>query len=689
MIVSALLLAATATAKDIAPAGSADLLGVVEIPLYTAPSAADSGWYVEGTINGKPVLLLLASEQVGLQLTAEAAGRVGLKLSGKEGAQRASVSSLGLGTASLTGIKASIGGGGGAGVDGRLGLASWEGVAWAILPSSGVVRLGPAGPQSVASELGADATYRSTDKTKERIGTGKVEIPATAMAAQVTVSGVELSAALATGAERGWVATEVDEGQAWYSLKGVAPLPATPLPAVNGYLRGDVEMEWREVGLGGTSAWARVDRSGAGTSFPYVEPARVGFDVLQQFDLGVDPSRHAVTLRPSKGNAAKSYAPLYVARMEATLAESGEPSDDVAAARKALAGKLAPMVGAYSAVGQYAKAVEAAQKWTEAAPERCTSWHALGSAMLAAGNPAGAVEPLRKAAAMYQPWAVRPLAERRELEASEDKRASRPDFDGVYAQPHSCHTAWGDAATALLASGKGEAVAELYPAHLDLDAGLARAAGNAALVAGNAAGAEAAFRQAVKLSYTTDERARAGMMLATRARSADLALAQFSGNPDSDVYQLRYFLVYADVLHAARGHDGAVAELSAFLARAPWSAAAWLALAQLQGTGDAGAASRAKAEVLVAHEVAWNGGRAHAHALQAEVHRLAGRLSEAAASADRALELDAALPEAWFVRARVAETAGDAARARELRARAFALAAADPLYASLVAGEPG
>ena len=71
------------------------------------------------------------------------------------------------------------------------------------------------------------------------------------------------------------------------------------------------------------------------------------------------------------------------------------------------------------------------------------------------------------------------------------------------------------------------------------------------------------------------------------------------------------------------------------------------------------------------------------------LHTLAGRGTDAAASAKLAVELDPALPEAYFAQSRVAEAEGDAAKALELRTRAFTLAAADPLYASLVVGDPG
>lgn len=710
MIASAILLAAAALAKDLPPAGHASVGGVVEIPLYTAPAAGVAGWFIEAKIGDKPVLLQIATEVDGVELSESAAGRVGLKPTGKEGEKKASVKQIDIGGVVITGVKASMGKPAGTGIDGKIGPSSFPELAWAVLPSVGKVKLGPAGATSVASELGADTAYRHPAGEEPKVGKGKQKVLPYPVLVDVAVSGVKLGASLASGTARGRVVTEVDTGTTWFSVKNRSSA-ATPLPAVDGLHVADKEQEWRAVELGGVQTWARLDRVGAGLSYPFVAPARVGFDVLQHFDLGVDPSRKAITLKPNSGNSAASYTSAYLARVEEGLKPAAEPPSDPDAARKAQIGPVSGAASAYLAVGQYAKGVEHARKWTELEPERCTSWHALGGAMLATGDAAGALPHLRKAADMYAPWAARPLEERKDLAASEEKRAKRPDFDGVYSQPHSCFTATGDVATALVASGDGKGVAELYPSRLDLDAGLPRAAGTARLLSGESSAAGAAFRQAIKLSYGKDDAARAGMMLAAPGRDASLqkeangelsdeirmsagwdgdaslslALAQFVGNPDSDVHGVRYFAVYGETLRQAKGADGAIATIEAYLARAPWSIPGWLALASEQAAaGRDAAASVARAQSLLDQQLPWNPRSVALFVYQAEAHRLAGGLVAAAASADKAIGIDAASADALFVRARVAEAQGEATGASYWRKRAGSVAAANPLFGSLL-----
>ena len=176
-------------------------------------------------------------------------------------------------------------------------------------------------------------------------------------------------------------------------------------------------------------------------------------------------------------------------------------------------------------------------------------------------------------------------------------------------------------------------------------------------------------------------------MLAARGRDASLALAQFIANPDSDVHGVRYFAVYGETLRHAKGADGAITALEAYLARAPWSIPGWLALAGEQATaGRDAAASVAKAQALIDQQLPWNAGSVSLLTYQAEASRLAGKLDAAAASADKALGIDASSADAYFVRARVAESAGDAARASDWRKKAAAVAAANPLYGSLLGG---
>ena len=231
-----------------------------------------------------------------------------------------------------------------------------------------------------------------------------------------------------------------------------------------------------------------------------------------------------------------------------------------------------------------------------------------------------------------------------------------------------------------------EAVAELYPKYDDLDSNLPLEAGSALLVRGDLAGAEAAFRRALQLSHTTNGFARGGMMLAVGDRAPDLALAQFEGNIDEEQGTLRYFLLYGELLKRQGGSDGSIKGLSAYLAASPWRVPGWLALANAQADAGASNAESVKsASDLLATLLRESPAVGSLHAWNAEALRLSGKFPEAAAEAEKATTLDPANGLGWFVRGRVAASAGDTARAMEMYRQAGVHGAWDPLYASLLA----
>ena len=690
-----LLFTALASAAEFKPAGKASVSGVVELTLYAGINASDPCWYVEGMIADKPVLLRLATEGKGLSLTESAATRLGLKSTGKEGEKHATVALLSLGAATISGINAELKKPNeyGKGSDGAIGIAAFPGLAWAIDPSAGKVKIGPSGPGSVIEAIGTGVAFTQRAERKQKVGKDKREIGAVAMATQASFSGVSLEVSLATGRDSSRLFNEVDGGAEWFQV-GTTPNPTFPMPAVTGWASGETETEWREVVVGGVSAWSAVERYGAGLIYPFLSPASVGQDVLAHTALGVDSGRKLYSMKAVSGTAAVPYLGVLTARLRADVAApvpAAAPGPvDAEAAKSALAGKLSPLVGILNWTAQYTEAVEVGKRWVDADPHHCNSWIALGHAQMGAGDHGAAVGSFQKAADLYQPWSVRPLAERTSLKASEGKRSKAPDFDGVWAQPGDCHTAWGELAAALLATGQLDAVAGLYPKYADLDVYLPMAAGSALLLKGNAAGAEAAFRQAVQLSYVANGRARGGMLLATRGRSLDLALAQVEAAHAPVRSELRFVSVVAEVLRAKGGPVGAVAGLTALAAASPESAAYWLVLAAEQSVaGTSNGESLERARVVLAGALAITPNVAELHAMEAERLRLGGKLAEAAVEAEKATTLDPAEGAGWWVRGRIAATAGDSARAAELMKRAGQAASADPVYASLLASPPG
>lgn len=664
-------------------AGKATVSGVSELTLYAPPGPVKIGWFVELKAGEKALLVRLASGGRGpdgypLALTEGDAKKLGLKPSGPEGKKTAAFKDLALGDVKVSGTAVIVTGGA---YSSTLDIGAFPDLAWAIEPATGKVKVGPSGAGSVAEAVGKGAAYTQVGKFQQVVGKGKPDtIWARTLVVDATISGVGMPADLKLG---GWskVATEVD-GADWFKVAGVEN-PKYPLPAFDGLMIGEREYEWREVGVVGQQAATRLWRAGTGLTYRFESPAAVGFDVLGRYDIGLDAGLQTVALRPHAGAVRASYVDIREAELRKPVDTPPAEGTDADAAKKALAGALAPLVQFLVATNQGAEAVEAGKRLSDAAPERCSSWHDYGRALFLAGDYAGAATALRKAGELYQPWAVRPLAERTALAANEAARSKRADFDGVWSQPHSCYTAWSELGEALLASGNPAAVAELYPKYADLDSALPRVAGNALLIQGNLAGAEAAYRQAVQLSYSSDGFARGGMMLATRERSPELALSQFQGNIDEEHGTLRYFLVYGEILRA-QGGTKAIDGLTAWVTKDPASIPGWLALANEQAAASvSNSASLAKAAALLDVELALTDAPA-LHGWRGEQLRLAGKLPEAAAEAEKAIAGDPLNGLGYFVRARVAHSAGDTARAAELYKKAGQVGAADPLYATLL-----
>ncbi len=684
---SILLLVSAAQSADFKPAGVGIAEAVVELPLYSGVSDDDPFWYIEGKIGAHPVLLRIATEAEGLTLTPAAAARASLKLAGKEGEQTSSGLVVALGSAGLHKVKARIGPVNefGYGVDGVVGIAAFPELAWAVEPSKGSVKVGPSGASSVADSVGEAVAFTQWNKAERKVGNDKMKIGATALAITAKVSGVEVPVVLASGRLTSRVAREA-EGADWFAL-AKHPNVVYALPPVDGAWSGETEIEWREVGVGGVSVWTEVERSGSGLRYPLVLPGHLGQDVLARSSLGLDAGRKTIALAAGAPSAAASYADILGVRLKVAAEAAAAEGLDADTASSALVGKLTPWIDFLLTTGQPSLAVEPAKRVAEARPGLCTGWHTYGTAQLASGDAAGAVASLGRAAELYQAWAKRPLPERSALAASEGKRSKAADFDGLWAQAHSCHTAWGHLASAQLVRGNPAAVAQLYPQHRDLDVGLPLAAGTALLRLGNPAGAEAAFRQAVQLSLLGSAEARGGMMLATRARSPKLALAQVGATPLDHRGELRFLHTWAEILRADGGSDAVVAALRQHLAQRPGSAAGWLVLASEQaGSGASPAESLAAAERLLSAAAAVTPRSAEIHALRGELLRLAGKLDEAGAAAEKATTLSPGLGLGWYVRSLVSGAAGQAERAAEMRKQAAACGVANPLYASLVAG---
>lgn len=686
-----------AYAAAVKPTGEAVVGSVVEVPLYAGLVGEDPYNYVEVTSGDTRLFLRLATGHRELKLSEAAAAKLKLKPSGKEGERSARVASLSLGAATLEGIKASITtipGSGALPVDGELGLPGFQDLAFAIVPSAGVLRLaqGTDGAALIAGIGGTPGPVgRSLKDEKVEIGSSKTTLEGAPYLVPAKWSGVEVQATLAVEEGATWLAREV-EGVDWYTVAKSDRKPVT-LPAAPGVQIGEVRQEWRDIELGGVRRAASVERQGQGPIWQFAVNAAVGQDVLGALDLAIDPASGTYAMKPAASSKRADYTPTLEASLrkalEAQPAEDGTAptAEQKAAARAGGLGSLADLL---EARGRLDEAIALRSELAIAEAEDCATWLALGDTLLAAGRAGDAIEPLTMASKLYQPWALLPLAERVDIAARHaDAEKKSEEWAGDAPQSHACHVAAGHLALAQLPTRNSAAVATLYPAQLDLDASLPIAAGNAALLTGNFDAAKAAYLQALKLGNGTGDEARVGLYLALAPDNFPAARhhlerlrLQYNGNTDILLVRL-----YVEGVRRSQGAEGVKAGLDALLAAVPDDA---VLLAQRgrerAAVGDAkGAAEdQASARTRFEERIATNPNDASTWASWASVLASAGEAEAAQKAAETAVKLAPANGMAWLAMADAATAAGDAAKAGESRARAGMVWARNPGYALMM-----
>lgn len=678
-----------AEAAAVKPIGTVELQGTVETPLYGALDPSDPSSFVEVKVGEEKLLLKVASGHYELQLTEAALGRIGAKASGKEGAKTAKVAELQIGGLKVTNATAHVGDPAGLGVDGQIGLPGL-GVAWAVLPSKGVVKFAT-GPDAAAlvSSIGKAGPLVSSDKTiKTTVGAEKVELLATGSGTVVNWSGVAIPTAFKIEEPTSWLAREL-EGEDWYTLKdGKAPVKLAEAP---GRMDGAVRTEWREVSASGLAAWTEVQRRGQGPVWAAKDSlnATLGADVLARADFAADPTSDTASIATAatvtRGDWSATYEASLRKALEPAQPEGGEPMTAEAKA-EARAGAAGPLADWLEGRGKFDEAISLRKEVTAANGDDCTSWLSLGSTLVAASRPGEAVEPLAKAAGLYAPWAALSLEERTEI--SEKKAAAekkKEEWTGQSPQSHACHVANGLLAVAQVQNRNPGAVAELYPAQMDLDPTLAVAAGNAAMLQGKLDVAEAAYRRALTVSGGTNADARVGVYLATAPRSFASARLQIErADLTADPLLLR---LYVEGVRAAEGADGVRKALDTLVAGRPGDGLllAWRSHERTAAGDAAGAAQDLEAsKARFAEQLASRPNDARLLAAWASALALTGDTAGAQAASMKALSLAPGDGVALLAAADVAAAAGDAAKAADNRKKAGVAMAANPAYALLL-----
>lgn len=685
------LAAGAAEAKPLAVAGKAEVSALVDVPLYTSPGGADPGWYVEAKAGDKALLLRVATGHGEVKLTEAAIARIGAKASGAEGKKTARVAELDLGGVKLREIAAKVvPPSRGPYVHGEIGLGGFPGLAYSIQPSAGTVKLAPAaaGAELVAA-VGTAVPFTQSPGGKQKLGGKDYEWDDALYMVPVTFSGVAIPTELVTQSDETWIAREV--AGTWFSVAGGDPPPKYDLPAAPSHPAGSATHEWRSVAVAGAERQALVTRSGKGPGYVFDAPARVGMDILAGFDLAIDPAGGRLALRPSPASAAKPYAPVVEAQLRKDL--EPPPADpaakapaDPAAEAKRLAGAQGALAAFLVDRGAYEEGAQLARAAAEALGNDCAPWGVAGGAYLSLGQSAAAAEAFAKGAALYEAWAARPLAERTKI--SKDKAASdkaKKTWTGPQPQDHGCHVQWGNLGLARVQAGDFAGAAALYPAKLDLDETLPVAAGIALLKLGRPADAEAAFRQAVKLTEGAwPVEARTGLLLAIAGRDPALALAQVDAQGHALSELPRPALeAWASLLAEVRG-AAAVGKLKAAAESWPGHAGAQVVIADaLRRAGDPAAADLALAQALARaeQEVAAFPAAGQGWIALAEARLAAGKLADAEAALARASALAPHDAHVAWAAAKIAAAKGDSSGAAALRKRAAILGVRSPAYA--------
>ncbi len=701
-----LLLIATATlpsvhAAPLKPAGKVAVSGVVEVPLYAGFSGEDRSSYVEATVGEKKLLLRLASSSRDFRLTEAALGKLGLKATGKDGEKKAKLASFTLGGATFEAVTvhvADLTAGGGLPVDGEIGLPGFAGLAWAVVPSAGVLRLatGADGAPLVAAVGTPNAGYGAADKAQKFTIGHSTEEPAPAtFVVPVTWSGVEVRAQLQIEAGGTWLAREI-EGVDWYSVPISTKVPLA-LPAAPGFMDGEKRQEWRDIGIGGSTTPTFVSRRGQGPVFAFdgVTNAQVGNELLSGMDLALDPSSATWAIQPAGSLKRGDYGPTHEAALREALVPKplakGAEAPSEADLAKARAGGLAPLAAYLESRGRFNDAIAARKEIASVKADDCAALLALGAVHLSSGAPADAVEALTQAGSLYQPWAALSLADRKRI--TEEKGKAEKDkqpWTGQAPQSHSCHTAPGLLALAQLQVANPAAVTALYPAQLDLDAGLPMAAGNVALLAGQFDNAKAAYFQALKLRGGDDDAARVGLYLslapgdfaAARQHLERLRL-RFDGATDPMLVRL-----YVEGVRKSQDTAAVRTALDALLAISPGDAVLLTATGREQAAaGDAAGAAITFATARTRFDASLASAPQNAASWAAYAGFLlaTGQTADAQTAADTAVKLAPASGMAWLAVADVAAAAGDAAKAGESRRHAGRVWASHPAYALLLA----
>ena len=545
-------------------------------------------------------------------------------------------------------------------VDGVLGLESLD-AAVAILPSEGVVRFAPSdrGSELVSALGGTSIATQSVDSIEFKYGVKAYDTSYRQMF-EVTYGDNESPTYTVFSTER--TRSAVQSGVAGVTTVAVADTDRAQVKA-------------NVAGLGEHVVWADITdmREALPKDWAATRPlAYLGHRFLRDYDIVFDPAGNQIALKAASAQKRADSLDDAIARATSDLeaapdeeAASDEEVDEAAQAKER-AGKLSGLASMLLEKGDLETAIQHLEEAAALQPDVCGSWVDASEGYAIATRFSAAAEAAEKAQAMYTAWNALSAEERADIEALEGDEA---EAAAVSPQSSSCHVVYGLTASSKLAAGDTAGAMALYPEHLDLDHKLPAFVGVAALSAGDAAVAQSALRQALRLGASaSDGTVLANTRLAlSHATDTDQAIALWERDARRLANDPLSVAMYMDFVKTAGGDVNAT--LTALAGETVFPAAVHAVLGRTEES------HRATALELYADEIAYGGSVGPLMARKAWAQWLGGDAEGAKTTADAALSAHPSLPYAWLVLSHVEAAAGNTEMAEAHAAKARGLAA--------------
>jgi tetratricopeptide (TPR) repeat protein len=573
-------------------------------------------------------------------------------------------------------------------LDGRLSLPALEAVAWAVLPSKGVVRFVPAADgQALLGQVGgAPVEYHAMTPLKYKVGKDKrVGGAAALMAIDASIGGK-------------------DSPRTELFLESATGMVEPGLAADDAATRtfGDQRQTLTTVTLGGATVPADALVNSAVAYYAEFAPkplatAAIGADVLALFDIAVDPTTHHVTFVPTTQQTRHDPIDHMIAEAEKGLVEAapkeGDPPKDADAEPwKPDPATLSRLANLHELRGEPDKALAYVQQKKDQDERDCSGWLDLGRAQVEAGDLNGAVASLTQSSQLYHAWWDLPLEKRTEIGADLAKLEPAEQKAGeFYQEPSSCYLADGWLAAALYLQGDLAKVHELAKTRTDLDIALPAVSGNAYLVSGQTADAQAAYRQSMTISHDTTYPPRLGVGVAYAAGGDWATAKELLERYIDDTIDTNAILFYADQLRAHDGDAAALQALAALSARHPTEPATALAYYR-QARRTNASADMATAQQRIEMSFGWAVRTASTGPYSANYARHLldqGNMAEAEKYLALAEKTNPEDVDTWLAKAEVAAAKGNSADTAAALQKAALVDATSPIIALVRAGKFG